>query len=54
MGNRTLQVLNVRRNNIGNDGISEIAEQLQHITTLNVELCGLSVKGMYYTVHVHH
>ena len=50
MGNHSLQKLNVCRNNIGDDGISVIAEQLQHITTLNtlnVTSCGLSVKGSY-------
>ena len=50
MGNHSLQELNVCNNNIGDDGISVIAEQLQHITTLtrlDVESCGLSVKGSY-------
>ena len=48
MGNCTLQVLNVSTNLIGDDGISVIVEQLQHITTLTelcVMECGLSVKG---------
>ena len=48
MGNCTLQVLNVSGNTIGDDGISVIVEQLQHITTLtelSVIECGLSVKG---------
>ena len=48
MGNCTLQVLNVISNTIGDDGISVIVEQLQHITTLTelfVIQCGLSVKG---------
>ena len=48
MGNCTLQVLNVSSNTIGDDGISVIVEQLQHITTLtelDVTKCGLSVKG---------
>ena len=48
MGNCTLQVLNVCNNTIGDDGISVIVEQLQHITTLTklvVIECGLSVKG---------
>ena len=46
--NCTLQELTVNANNIGDDGISVIVEQLQHITTLtklHVEECGLSVKG---------
>ena len=50
MGNHSLQELYVSRNNIGDDGISVIAEQLQHITTLttlDVASCGLSVKGSY-------
>ena len=48
VGNCTLQVLNVKYNSIGDDGISVIVEQLQHITTLTELLvagCGLSVKG---------
>ena len=49
MGNCTLQVLNVSDNSIGDDGISVIVEQLQHITTLTelrvVLKCGLTVKG---------
>ena len=46
--NYTLQVLRVSDNGIGDDGISVIVEQLQHITTLTVlyvEKCGLSAKG---------
>ena len=46
--NCTLQVLDVNYNNIGDDGISVIVEQLQHITTLtelHVWSCGLSVRG---------
>ena len=49
VGNCTLQELNVNDNIIGDDGISVIVEQLQHITTLtvlNVGYCGLSVKGI--------
>ena len=48
VGNCTLQVLSVSYNAIGDDGISVIVEQLQHITTLTmlfVRDCGLSVKG---------
>ena len=46
--NCTLQYLNVSLNAIGDDGISVIVEQLYHNTTLtelNVQGCGLSVKG---------
>ena len=49
VGNCTLQMLNASFNHIGDDGISVIVEQLQHITTLtvlNVDQCGLSVKGI--------
>ena len=48
VGNCTLQVLNVSSSHIGDDGISVIVEQLQHITTLTglyVISCELSVKG---------
>ena len=48
VGNCTLQVLDVRFNAIGDDGISVIVEQLQHTTTLTklyVQQCGLSAKG---------
>ena len=48
MGNCTLQKLKLSINTIGDDGISVIVEQLQHITTLTkltVIYCGLSVKG---------
>ena len=48
VGNCTLQSLDVCGNGIGDDGISVIVEQLQHITTLTklyVQECGLSVKG---------
>ena len=48
MRHHSLERLNICCNNIGDDGISVIVEQLQHITTLtklNVSNCGLSVKG---------
>ena len=49
MGNYTLQMLDVSGNTIGDDGISVIVEQLQHITytltKLCVAKCGLSEKG---------
>ena len=44
----TLQELNMRGNNIGDDGMAVISEALQHnksFTTLGVVWCGLSVKG---------
>ena len=46
--NYSLEKFNVCYNNIGDDGISVIVEQLQHITTLTglyVSRCGLSIKG---------
>ena len=55
MGNCTLQILNVSFNTIGDDGISVIIEQLQHITTLTVLYimdCGLSVKGTKCVLNV--
>ena len=47
-GSATLRVLNVSRNDIGDDGMAVISEALQHnksLTTLWVAQCGLSVKG---------
>ena len=44
----TLQVLDMSRNDIGDDGMAVISEALQHnksFTTLEVGQCGLSVKG---------
>ena len=44
----TLQELNMRGNDIGDDGMAVISEALQHnksLTTLVVVECGLSVKG---------
>ena len=48
MRHHSLEEFHVSNNNIGDDGISVIVEQLQHITTLTtlrVSECGLSVKG---------
>ena len=48
VGSATLRVLDVSRNDIGDDGIAVISEALHNnksLTTLNVWLCGLSVKG---------
>ena len=47
-GSATLRVLNVSGNDIGDDGMAVISEALQHnksLTILEVEGCGLSVKG---------
>ena len=44
----TLQWLEMRANDIGDDGMTIISEALQHnksLTTLGVSECGLSVKG---------
>ena len=44
----TLQKLDVRHNDIGDDGMAVISEALQHnksLTTLEVWECGLSAKG---------
>ena len=44
----TLRVLDVSRNDIGDDGMAVISEALQNsksLTKLNVGECGLSVKG---------
>ena len=44
----TLQELNMRDNDIGDDGMAVISEALQHnksFTRLSVVQCGLSVKG---------
>ena len=48
-GSATLRVLNVSFNDIGDDGMGVISEALQHsksLTTLNVQHCGLLVKGI--------
>ena len=47
-GSATLRVLDVSRNDIGDDGMAVISEALQHnksLTTLVVAWCELSVKG---------
>ena len=46
--NATLRVLDVHRNDISDDGMAAISEALQNsksLTELNIEECGLSVKG---------
>ena len=50
MRHHSLEEFHVSNNNIGDDGISVIVEQLQHIiittlTKLSVIGCGLSAKG---------
>ena len=49
----TLQELDIDANNIGDDGIAVISEALQHnksFTTLWVDQCGLSAKGIIHSV----
>ena len=44
----SLQELNMRSNDIGDDGMSLVADALQYnrtLTKLNIRECGLSVKG---------
>ena len=46
--NNSLQELDMGYNDIGDDGMSSVADGLQYnktLTKLNVERCGLSVKG---------
>ena len=46
--NNSLQDLNMGSNDIGDDGMSSIADGLQYnksLTKLNVQKCGLSAKG---------
>ena len=46
--NNSLQQLNMGGNDIGDDGMSSIANGLQYnksLTKLNIQNCGLSVKG---------
>ena len=53
MKHSNLQDLNIGHNFIGDDGISVMMEGLQHnntLTKLCVRQCGLSVKGIKYTV----
>ena len=47
MVNHSLQVLNIKENNIGDDGISAIAEALGNckISKLNVRECGITLTG---------
>ena len=49
IGSATLKVLDVSRNDIGDEGIAMMSEILQHstsLTALGVEMCGLSEKGI--------
>ena len=46
--NNSLQKIDIGWNDIGDDGISSIADGLQHnntLTKLDVQACGFSVKG---------
>ena len=48
-----LRQLDISQNKIDDEGISAIAEILQHsksLSTLEVGRCGFSMKGMYCTV----
>ena len=52
-GSTTLRELNVGCNDIGDSGISMIAQWLlsnKTLTKLNVSSCNLSVKGSYCTI----
>ena len=54
-GSATLRVLNVSRNDIGDEGMGIISEALQHnksLTKLVVLNCGLSVKGTVCSVWI--
>ena len=49
--NNSLQELIIRDNNIGDDGMSSVADGLQHnntLTKLNLKYCNFSVKGSYH------
>ena len=49
----TLKSLDIRDNNIGDEGIAKISEALQHnksVTRLEVWHCGLSAKGTVNSV----
>ena len=51
--NNSLQELYMRDNDIGDDGMSSVADGLQcnkTLTELNVQGCGFSVKGSYCSV----
>ena len=49
--NNSLQELDIWHNDIGDDGMSSVADGLQHnntITKLDVTYCKFSVKGSYH------
>ena len=49
--NNSLQELNMDHNDIGDDGMSSVADGLQHnksLTTLSVQICGISAKGNFH------
>ena len=50
-----LRVLNIGKNDIGDEGMGMILETLQDnksLTELNIEKCGLSSKGTYQCVSI--
>ena len=50
MVNRYLESLNIGGNNIGDDGIKDVMEGIQHngtLTELWLQNCEISVKGNY-------
>ena len=54
-GTHTLKQLYISDNNISDDGMAVISEALQHnksLTALDVEKCGLSVKGTVLCIQV--
>ena len=50
-GSPSLRVLDVRGNNIGDDGISLCLQHINTLTELIVDQCGLSVKGSVYCIN---
>ena len=49
-GSPSLRVLDVRGNMIGDNGISICLQHINTLTELNVQYCGLSVKGNVYCI----
>ena len=55
MKNKTLQVLNIGWNQIGNEGVATVCKVLHNntnITKLRMDDCGISVEGIYIASHV--
>ena len=53
MENKTITLLSIGDNQIGNEGVAAICDGLKNTTTmteLNMEHCGLSVEGIYYII----